>query len=298
MSRVLVLGARSLVGHFLMPRLLADGLEVHALSRRGSPHTETARPAAAPGGQPIWHAADLDVPGWSRGLTGMDVVISLAPLWLLPGAMAELRSLGPGRLIAFGSTSRHTKTDSPSPRERALAQRLARAEQDLAVQAGDMPWILLRPTMIYGAGLDANVSGIARFIRCFGFFPLAGAAAGLRQPVHADDLAEAVIRLLHVDLPMPLALDLGGGEALTYREMVLRVFRAMDLPPRPLTLPVPALRLALAIASRLPRLVHLDPAMIDRMALDMVFDNGPARELFGYRPRGFAPTVADLTCPQ
>ena len=62
-------------------------------------------------------------------------------------------------------------------------------------------WVILRPTLIYGYGQDKNVSEIARFVRRFGFFPLIGKAQGLRQPVHADDVAEACkAALLNADI--------------------------------------------------------------------------------------------------
>ncbi len=57
-------------------------------------------------------------------------------------------------------------------------------------------WIILRPTLIYGLGRDKNIAEIARFVRRFGFSPLFGKAKGLRQPLHAQDVAGACIAAL------------------------------------------------------------------------------------------------------
>jgi hypothetical protein len=46
-------------------------------------------------------------------LPNMDIAIHAAPLWLLPPLLPSLRRLGVTRLIAFGSTSRHTKSRFP-----------------------------------------------------------------------------------------------------------------------------------------------------------------------------------------
>ena len=46
-------------------------------------------------------------------------------------------------------------------------------------------WTVLRPTMIYDEGRDANVTRLATLIEKFGFMPLAGSGAGQSQPVHA-----------------------------------------------------------------------------------------------------------------
>ena len=283
MTRVLVTGGTGIVGRFLLPRLLAEGMEAHALSRRPQP------PDAI-----HWHAADVTSERWSRGLPRVDLMIHAAPLWLLPPLLPALRRLGVARLIAFGSTSRHTKVDSPSPGERAVAEALMRAEADLAAQGGFLTWTVFRPTLIYGAGLDQNVSAIARFIQRFGFFPVAGSAAGRRQPVHAGDLAEACLQAFRAPVTFGQCFDLGGGETIGYREMVGRIFAALERRPRIVSVPIPALRAAAGLAAYLPGLRSLDPAMIDRMNQDLVFDLAPARDAFGYAPRPFQPQRDDL----
>jgi nucleoside-diphosphate-sugar epimerase len=279
-TRVLVTGAAGIVGHYLMPRLRGAGLEVHGASRR-----------ARDGGDVVWHVADLRKAGWHEALPPMDLVLHLAPLWLLPSALDGIRALGAGRLIAFGSTSLHTKMDSPSAGERRLAAWLAEAEAALARDAGRIEWTIFRPTMIWGGGLDRNISTIARFIERFGFFPVAGRAPGLRQPVHADDLAQACMAALGNPASHGCRLDLGGGEVLSYRDMVSRIFEALDQPPRLVRLPPKLFRALVSLAGRRTR---LDPAMVDRMARDMVFDPEPARRIIGYAPRPFHPARADL----
>lgn len=287
--RALVIGATGVVGHFLLPRLSAAGVEVHALSR--SPRDEST-PLAT------WHSGDLGIRGWQHGLPPMDVALHLAPLWLLPPVLPELRELGVRRLIAFGSTSRHTKMASTSRAERLLAARLADAESRLAQGADSLHWTLFRPTLIYGAGLDQNVSSVARFVRRFGFFPLVGRAEGLRQPVHADDLAAVCVAALNLDASHGCMVDLGGGEILSFREMVLRIFRVLDRPARLVQLPMAGMKGAVAVASRVPGFRHLDAAMVARMSVDMTFDNAPARALLGYSPRAFRPTATDLGCAE
>ncbi len=283
MTRVLVSGATGIVGHFLLPRLVAEGMEVHALSRRRQ----------APGAV-RWHVGDMTDEQWSRGLSALDLVIHAAPLWLLPPLLPALHLLGVSRLIAFGSTSRYTKRDSPSAHERSVAASLVRAEADLAEQGGFLNWTVFRPTLIYGGGRDRNITAIAGFIRRFGFFPVAGAAAGQRQPVHAEDLAEACLQALQAPATHGQGFDLGGGEVLSYREMVRRIFEGLGRRPRIAPVPVAALRAAAGLAALVPGFRSLDPAMIDRMNQDLVFDPAPARAAFGYAPRPFRPLRVDL----
>jgi nucleoside-diphosphate-sugar epimerase len=216
-------------------------------------------------------------------------LVHAAPIWLLPPALPALADLGLRRLVAFSSTSRFTKSRSACRRERDLARRLAEGEEGVksTARARGIAWTILRPTLIYGGGRDRNVSAIAGVVRFLGFVPVAGAAVGARQPVHADDLARAVLAVLENAATFGKSYDLPGGETLTYAEMVGRVARAIGRNPRLVCLPPAALRAAIGIARLLPGLGYLSPRMADRMNEDLRFDAGPACRDFGYAPRGF-----------
>jgi nucleoside-diphosphate-sugar epimerase len=277
--RALVTGATGVVGHFLLPRLVAAGWDVDAISRRA------ARGESAAGVH--WHT--LDMARDAGAVPATDVLFHAAPLWLAPALVAPLAQRGLRRVVAFGSTSRFTKQDAPSAASRTVAHALAEAEQQLAeaCRAHDVAWTVFRPTLIYGAGLDRNLSSMARMIRRLGFFPLAGEGRGLRQPVYADDLALAC--LLAVDEPRTFgrAYDLTGGSTLPYREMAERIFAELGRRPRLPRLATGLLRAGLRAASLLPRLRHLGPEMADRMDRDQCFDSAAARDDFGYDPRPF-----------
>ena len=145
--------------------------------------------------------------------------------------------------------------------------------------------------------MDKNITLIARFIRRFGFFPLIGNGKGLRRPVHAADLANACVSALANPATHSKAYNLSGGSALTYREMVEAVFRAMGRRPRFLNIPLPALRATLGVASLLPRLRYLNPEMANRMNLDLDFNHSEASRDFGFDPRPFSPDALALGGP-
>lgn len=237
MSRVLVTGATSLIGHYLLPRLVQGGFGVTAVSR-------TARPVIGP---IRWVAADIVAPVNHGLLDEQDALLHLAPLWTLPRWLKHSHAPAIRRLIAFSSTSRFTKAASRSDYERGVAEALARAEEAVASWAEQhgVAWTLFRPTLVYGGGLDKNVSTIARFVERFRFFPVIGAATGLRMPVHADDLAAACLLALDNPRSFGRAYDLSGGEALSYRAMVNRIFAGLGRTPRVVTVPRGMLRVAI-----------------------------------------------------
>ncbi len=286
--RILLLGATSLIGRFLTPRLASSGLNAVAISRAPPcPHQRDVAQKAADALQ--WAQGDLTAPDTLPKLAPADAIVSLSPIWLLPSALPRLLDTGARRVIAFSSTSRVTKIQSPVAAERAVAERLADGEAQtlsLCAKAG-VACTLLRPTLIYAEGQDRNVSRLAELIRRFGVLPLSGEGEGLRQPVHADDLAWAALALLDAPATFGKTYALPGGETLSYRVMVERVFESLGRKPRILTVPPPVWRLGLTLAS--PVLKGATSAMGQRMAQDLTFDAGPARDDFGWAPRPFRP---------
>ena len=267
-ARVLVLGASSQIGWFLLPRLLRAGLQPVPVGRAARPH------AAGPAASSLPHAR---------------AAICLAPLDALPPLLPGLHHCGVQRLIAFSTTGRFYKTVSADDAERRRLAQLIAAEEAIA-ELGErhhIVWTLFRPTLVYGCGRDRNVTAIARFVRRFGFFPLVDMGRGLRQPVHADDLAEACVAALDRTATFGKAYTLSGGSVVTYREMVEAVFRQLGRAPRIVEVPLPVLRAAIAAARWVPGLRSLSPEMASRMRMDLCFDHAQAARDFGFRPRPF-----------
>jgi nucleoside-diphosphate-sugar epimerase len=276
---VLVIGATSIVGRYLLPRLRSAGHDVHAVSRRPAP-------SWSPPGV-TWHRADIARGGLDA--LGAATLVHLAPLWLAPPLLPSLIDGGLSEVVAFGSTSRFTNESSPDPREQSLAARLAAAEVavEQACATAGVGWTILRPTLIYGGGFDRNLSTIAGFVRRFGFFPVADGGRGRRQPVHAEDLAAAAMAALERSRPANRAYDLPGGSTLSYREMVVRICEGVGCRPRIVSLPRRGYRIALTLARLAPRWRHLSRAMGDRMTQDLCFSDQDAARDLGFTPRPF-----------
>jgi nucleoside-diphosphate-sugar epimerase len=276
-SPVLVLGATSLIGEFLLARLNALEITPISLSRR--PPTDDV----------CWVDGDLADPNLADELPPVATVFSLSPIWLLPQALPALKTRGMTRLVAFSSTSRFTKQDSPEASERAVAQALAESEAKVEAFCAEhgVAWTILRPTLIYLEGRDANVSRLAGLIRRFKVLPLSGKGEGLRQPVHADDLAGGAIAAAKVPATRDKAYDLVGGETLTYRTMAERIYAGLGRRPAILPLPAWLFRLLLTLAK--PFYPGATATMGDRMAQDLTFDDAAARADFGWAPREFRP---------
>lgn len=270
MLPILVIGASGAVGGFLLARLRAAGYDVLALSRS----------ARAPRDGVHWLRGGLDD---AFIAPAVESVICVGPLdqfvtWLQRAPVPALR-----RVVALSSMSADSKRDSLAEAERELAQRLAASEQRLALccDAGGVTWTVLRPTLIYGAGIDRSLSPIARWAQRTRVFPVLAQASGLRQPVHADDVAAACVAAL-TDAACGRVLPLGGGERLSYAAMLDRVRAGVGCATIPLPLRINLLRFMARISGR-------GSGMVQRLTRDLVADNRAAQAALGWSPRAFHP---------
>jgi nucleoside-diphosphate-sugar epimerase len=274
-TKSLILGATGLVGGYIVEHLMRAGERPLALSR--SPQT---RPGID------WFCGDLAKPDTLR-FPSVATLYCTADATLLPAALPHLFNPSLKRAVIFSSTSVITKLDSEVAAEREKLKKLADAEQEIAAacERNNVAWTILRPTLIYAEGRDTNITPLSRLIRRFGIMPLVGGAPGLRQPVHAEDLATGAIAAASSPAAANKFYSLPGGETLSYREMIGRIFDGLRKPRRPV--PVFVWRAGFLLVK--PLYPTANVAMGTRMMKDMIFDAAPAKRDFGWNPRAFKP---------
>lgn len=281
-STVLVTGASSAVGLFAIGRLLTHSCKVLALKHStlvGFFHPNLK-----------WIDGDLTTPeNLQTSLAGMqcDYALHCAPIWHTHDLAKALKPAGVKRIVAISSTSLLSKAKSSSRAERKTAKRLANGEEMLAseAQAAGLEWTILRPTLVYGAGLDENVTRIANMIDRKRKFTLPKEANGARAPIHADDLAAAAIKALAAPAAANKQYTVQGGSIMPYHEMVTQIFGAMGVYPKIRRIPN-LHQLCGILHSFSPHKVP-HPAVALRMQDDLTFDDSPARADLGFEPRPF-----------
>ena len=281
-------GASSQIGVFAIPRLIEAGFRIVAVSRK-------ARPA---------HFPDFEQVQWATAVNACDAarscrfLLSAGPLELAKQFLLACDYLE--RAVVFSSSSVESKQASANPAERALIRDMQVLESDLQSisESRGLGLVIFRPTLIYGCGMDTNISRLASLIKRFGFMPVNGEAAGLRQPVHADDLAAAAVAALESREDLPRVMHLCGGETLAYADMVGRIFAAQGKPARLLRLPEWLFVWIANAAGRIRPGSGINGEMARRQRRDLVFDDRQARELLGYEPRPFKPALTDFSLPE
>ncbi len=274
---VVMLGNSGVVARQLLPQLARAGYAGHVVSR--------SRPDLPDGFE--W----VETPAVQDGrftVPERAVVFGLWPIWLVADVVDHLE--GAAHIVALSSTSMLSKTASSDPGEQALSGRLAEAEAliaDKATKAG-MTYTILRPTIIYDAETDRSINEIAGVVRRFGFFAVAGSGRGMRQPIHAGDVAAFMVSAADNARAANRALNITGGDTISYREMVARVAQGLGRPA--IIVPVPTLILRLLVKTlRGLGLTRHSPNFIDRMNQDLAFDGSEAVHLLNVSPRAFSP---------
>jgi nucleoside-diphosphate-sugar epimerase len=273
LSSFVVFGASGVIGEFLLPQLAARGRPVVAISRGD-------RPSAAAAANIEWLRGDLC--GAVPALPHADVIFSLGPLdafaaWFAHAAPAQAR-----RVVAFSSMSAESKRDSVDAAERDLSERLRAAEALLADAARErgIACTIFRPTLIYGTGRDRSLAPIARLARRWRVLPIPRGADGLRQPVHAADLAAACFAAVDNESTFGKVYSLGGGERLRFDALLARIAAG---PPRlALGVPVP-----LALVRACAGFLRVGTGALARLRVPLIADNAAAERDFGYAPRMF-----------
>jgi nucleoside-diphosphate-sugar epimerase len=276
--RSAVIGASGIVGGYIVDNLVRSGERPIALSRSKRDSTADVE----------WFEGDLSVPEMLK-LPSFTTLYCTAHAGLMAAALSHLSCASLTRVVAFTSTSIVTKAESEIGAERESVRLWAEAEHQLIVACERLgiQWTLLRPTIIYDEGRDANITRLSRLIARFGFMPLAGSGSGLRQPVHAKDLAVGALAAAASSAAADKIYAIPGGDTITYREMVGRIFDGMQRRRRIVAVPPPLWRAAFAMAG--PFISNANVAMGNRMAKDLIFDPTPAMQDFGWSPRGFRP---------
>lgn len=269
-----VFGGSGQIGRYLLPRLRERQVSTVAFSR--NPRDDV--------GGVVWRQAQLPdaVPCLSAGVTS---IVSLGPLDLFSHWLEQATLSGSPRVVAMSSMSALSKRDSPVADERELAARLRDSEQRLLARCQNIgcACTILRATIIYG-GAGGSLERLAAKAERWHVFPLPR-GHGLRQPVHADDLARAVIAAM--ERPQGAGIvHMGGGERVTASVMYARTRR--QLAPHALGVLAPnmACRLLAAVSGR-------GRGMVGRLNQDLIADNARLTQVLGVEPRSFQPQRVD-----
>jgi uncharacterized protein YbjT (DUF2867 family) len=158
--------------------------------------------------------------------------------------------------------------DSPLPYYRGKAL----VEQALA--ESDVPYVIVRPTFLFGGGRDILANNIAWILRRIPLFVVPGDGRYLVQPIHVDDLARICLQASHGR--SGVITDVAGPDTMSFEELVRAIRDAVGRRTPILHAP-PAAMAALARAlGVVVRDVVLTPDEIRGLTAGLLVSHQPA----------------------
>lgn len=261
---ILVTGASGFVGPHVVTALTEAGRRLRLAVRR---------PMPAPAGVETVVIGDLAAPvDWSEALHGVDHVVHMAGLAHAgPGldealyrrinteATLELAraavAAGVRRFVYLSSIKALSgafdgpllvEEAPPAPTDVYGRSKLA-AEQGLA--ALDLDWVALRPVLIYGPGVKANMAALLRLAT----LPLPLPLGGLKAPrslLAVENLADAVLFALGSTCPARQSYTVADPEPVSVADMLAAMRVGLGRGPGLLPVPESWLRFAARLAGR------------------------------------------------
>lgn len=276
-AEVILTGTTKCIGRWVLEEFLSRGIAFDCLARSSS----DTRGLRARGLEVV--EGDLNQPGpLSHILRGYKKVVhipNLASMNAMEALVCAYEDAGIQRAIFISSTGIFTNLEV-----RTKPLRL-RAEE--VIMSSKLDFTILRPTLVYGDPEDHNISRLLRFCKRFPVIPIFGSGHALQQPIHLGDLAWAVAETIGNARTQRRAYNLGGGQVLSYNDLVHLAYRALG--KRGVLLHVPSQPVALVAraANTLGLRLPLREEQIRRLEEDKAYDISPAREDFGFAPRPF-----------
>jgi NADH dehydrogenase len=171
----------------------------------------------------------------------------------------------------------------PAPSGTYMATRWGMEE---AVRASGIPFVILQPSVLFGAGAPF-VSALAGLARVLPVLPLVGGGRTRFQPLWIEDLVTCLVASMSSDTQAGRALPLGGGEWLTFKEVLQTICRAMSVRRLLVPLPMSIARIQANLMTAVLPNPPLTPAALELFGFDNATDLDAVDKAFGFHPRGF-----------
>jgi uncharacterized protein YbjT (DUF2867 family) len=143
-----------------------------------------------------------------------------------------------------------------------------RGEGELAVRAAFPDAILIRPGVMFGPD-DAFLTTILKLLRRLPIYPMFGRGLTRLQPVYAEDVAEAIGRIMQQAETPLMIFEFGGPHVYSYEEFLRAVAREAGLATRLVPIPL-AVWHALAWASEMLPSPLLTRNQVELMRIETV----------------------------
>ena len=274
--KVFVTGATGFTGSRVVPLLLKSGYKVRCLHRASSDRSLLSLSELE------WAAGDLsDTSALAAAMQGTDVLVNVASLGFghAESIVSAAQKAGIQRAIFISTTAIFTQLNARSKKVRVAAE--------LAIETSGLKYTILRPTMIYGSPRDRNMWRLIRFIRYSPVVPIFGDGKYLQQPIHGDDVAQALVTCLSNDKTIGKSYNIAGKYPLTYNAVVETIAGQLNKRVWKIHIPSKPVVSLLGLFERLRIPFPIKAEQVLRLNEDKDFSYAEAQRDFGFSPLSF-----------
>jgi len=165
------------------------------------------------------------------------------------------------------------------------------------VRASNVPYTILRPSLIYGPG-DQFTMRLVEMIKHLPVLPVIGSGQSRIQPLYIDDAVSCIVKAVTGDSFFNEMLEIGGPDQLTYEELVGAVADALGVYRPTMHMPV---FLAKGAARFLETLLTAPPVTSDQLIMlqeDNVCSMRDIRDAFSIEPIKFREGLKKFIAPR
>jgi uncharacterized protein YbjT (DUF2867 family) len=287
---VLITGASGFIGGHLARALRSAGHFVIE-ARRNIGDQARRQPGAVPSMLQADFTRDLSARDWLPKLAGVDAVINAVGILREHGQRSFecIHKRAPQALFTscVAAGVRRVVQISALGADRGMSRYfLSKRAADDYLATLPLDWTIVRPAITFGLG--GSSARLFAMLAHLPLVPLPGRGEQRLQPIHIDDLTEAVVRILGDTSTHRMRVELVGPQTLTLRELLESLRAAMHLgPARFVPIPMQLVRAGARVAS-VSAISPLDSETLSMLEAGTSGDPAVTRWLLGREPRSVA----------
>ncbi|SYZ74107.1 conserved hypothetical protein [Candidatus Zixiibacteriota bacterium] len=270
--RIAVTGATGFIGQNLIRALALTGNEIIGLARHTSKiqsHPTNVR----------YMAADInDAESLPRTLQKVNVIYHLVGIiaetkeltftgTVVTGTeniIAACKSAGVGKIIYLSALG--TGSDAMGKYFRS------KWEAEEKIRNSGLEYAIIRPSVVYGPG-DRFINMLARMIKYFPVTPIPGSGRMRLQPIYVENLTALLVSILDSPGAWGKTLEIGGPEALEYRQMIAIIKKVLNRRRPNIYIPLRLMKLSAAVLESFMKPSPLTRDQIGMLSRDNICDN-------------------------
>lgn len=279
---VLVTGASGFVGQALVPALVACGFKVRAAAR----HPVRTDWQGVPGIEHIAMPDLASVAHWEPLLEGVTHIVHTAGLAHADGQhdlatykrintdatlrlAMDAKRLSIKRFVYLSSIRAQSGPSSPVSLDEAQEPHptddygISKLMAERALAHVDQDWVSLRPVLVYGPGVKANMAALLKLARTGLPLPF-GSLNGQRSLLSLENLCSAVAFALSADCPVKRSFIVSDPEPVSLPQIITALRAGLGRGPGLLPVPEAILRTGLQLAGRAAMFEKLAGGLVAR----------------------------------